>query len=69
MRVLNYGSLNLDYVYQVPHILQGGETLAALQNMRHLFRRKGTQPVDCSGARRGMRISCRLYRGGRHCDA
>ena len=31
MRVLNYGSLNLDYVYQVPHILQGGETLAALR--------------------------------------
>ena len=31
MRILNYGSLNLDYVYQVPHILRGGETLAASQ--------------------------------------
>ena len=29
MRVINYGSLNLDYVYQVPHMVQEGETLAA----------------------------------------
>jgi len=27
MKVLNYGSLNVDYVYGVPHIVQGGETL------------------------------------------
>ena len=35
MRILNYGSMNLDYVYQVPHILRGGETLAASQ--REIF--------------------------------
>lgn len=29
MKVLNFGSLNLDYVYQVDHILIPGETLAA----------------------------------------
>ena len=29
MKVLNMGSLNLDYVYQVDHILTGGETLAS----------------------------------------
>lgn len=29
MKVLNMGSLNLDYVYQVDHILAGGETLAS----------------------------------------
>ena len=28
-RILCYGSLNLDYVYQVPHFLQPGETLAS----------------------------------------
>lgn len=27
MRVLNYGSLNVDYTYNVPHIIQGGETM------------------------------------------
>lgn len=29
MKVLNFGSLNLDYVYQVDHILIPGETLAS----------------------------------------
>ena len=29
MRVLNFGSLNLDYVYGVEHFVQPGETLAA----------------------------------------
>ena len=30
MRILNFGSLNLDYVYTVDHFVQPGETLAAL---------------------------------------
>ena len=30
MKVLNFGSLNLDYIYQVPHFLGPGETLAAV---------------------------------------
>lgn len=29
MRALCFGSLNIDYVYQVPHFVAGGETLAA----------------------------------------
>lgn len=29
MKVLCFGSLNIDYVYQVPHFVGGGETLAA----------------------------------------
>jgi len=29
MRVLNFGSLNLDYVYQVEHMVSPGETLAS----------------------------------------
>ncbi len=31
MRVLNFGSLNLDYVYQVDHMVAPGETLASLE--------------------------------------
>ena len=27
MKVLNYGSLNVDNVYSVHHIVQGGETI------------------------------------------
>ena len=29
MKILNFGSLNLDYVYRVPHFVRGGETLAS----------------------------------------
>lgn len=35
-RVLNIGSLNIDYVYEVPHFLQGGETLAATNRAVHI---------------------------------
>ena len=30
MKVLNFGSMNLDYIYRVDHFLQPGETLSAL---------------------------------------
>lgn len=30
MKVLNFGSLNLDFVYQVPHFVQAGETLLSV---------------------------------------
>ncbi len=30
MKILNFGSLNIDYVYRVPHFVQAGETLASL---------------------------------------
>ncbi|KAG4102768.1 ribokinase [Neocallimastix lanati (nom. inval.)] len=29
MKVLSFGSLNIDYVYDVPHFVSGGETLAS----------------------------------------
>ena len=29
LRILNFGSMNLDYVYRVPHFVAPGETLAA----------------------------------------
>ena len=29
MKILNYGSLNIDYVYQVPHIVEPGETISS----------------------------------------
>ena len=29
MKILNFGSLNLDYVYEVDHFVQPGETLSA----------------------------------------
>ena len=35
MKVLNYGSLNIDYAYEVPHFVAGGETLSSLQMTRN----------------------------------
>ena len=34
-KVLNFGSLNLDYVYQVSHFVQPGETLSAVSQLIH----------------------------------
>lgn len=51
MKVLNFGSLNLDYVYQVPHFVQPGETLSAAE-----------QAVNAGG--KGLNQSIALARAG-----
>ena len=51
MRVLNIGSLNLDYVYQVEHFVQPGETLSA-----------SSQAVNPGG--KGLNQSIALARAG-----
>ena len=51
MKVLNIGSLNLDYVYQVDHFVQPGETLSAY-----------TQTVNPGG--KGLNQSVALARAG-----
>ena len=30
MKILNFGSLNIDYVYSVDHFVRAGETLASI---------------------------------------
>lgn len=50
-KVLNFGSLNLDYVYQVDHFVQAGETLSAL-----------SQTVKAGG--KGLNQSIALSRAG-----
>ncbi len=51
IKILNYGSLNLDYVYDVPHFVSAGETLSSY-NME----------VICGG--KGLNQSIALSRGG-----
>jgi len=51
MRILNFGSLNLDYVYQVPRFLMPGETMAALS-------------VDVVPGGKGLNQSIALARAG-----
>lgn len=54
MKILNFGSLNLDNVYQVPHFLQAGETMAALSEAVH----PGGKGLNQSLARRGRARMC-----------
>ena len=42
MKVLNFGSLNLDYVYQVDHIIIPGETQATKSRNLYHDRRRNT---------------------------
>ena len=51
MKILNFGSLNLDYVYAVDHMVQPGETLAA-----------STMETYCGG--KGLNQSIALARAG-----
>ena len=49
--VLNFGSLNLDYVYSVDHFVKPGETMSAK-----------TQKINPGG--KGLNQSCALARAG-----
>lgn len=51
MKILNFGSLNLDYVYQVPRFLEPGETMAAVK-------------VDVVPGGKGLNQSVALARAG-----
>lgn len=54
-RVLNIGSLNIDYVYQVPHFLRCGETLAAKDRAVHIGGKGLNQSVAL--ARAGLDVA------------
>ena len=51
VRVLNFGSLNIDYVYQVDHFVQPGETMSA-----------ASLQLNCGG--KGLNQSVALARAG-----
>ena len=51
MKVLNFGSLNIDYVYSVDHIMREGETQACTKMERY-----------CGG--KGMNQSIALAKAG-----
>ena len=47
MKILNYGSLNIDYTYSVDHFVRGGETQSS-KELVCIFRRKGLKSVHRS---------------------
>ncbi|WP_050527047.1 ribokinase [Pseudorhodobacter aquimaris] len=50
MAVYNLGSINIDHVYQVPHLVRPGETLSALQYYRGLGGKGANQSVAAAKA-------------------
>ncbi len=50
MKVLNFGSLNLDYTYQVPHIVREGETISSKDVQMHLGGKGFNQSVALARA-------------------
>ncbi|MBE5913942.1 MAG: ribokinase [Pseudobutyrivibrio ruminis] len=50
MKVLNFGSLNLDYTYQVPHIVREGETISSNDVQMHLGGKGFNQSVALARA-------------------
>jgi len=62
MKVLNFGSLNVDYVYDVPHFVTPGETITSFA--RGIFATSPSPPKKPAGtytmraAWAAMAISC-----------
>ena len=48
--IINFGSINIDHVYQVPHLVQPGETLAATDYQRHLGGKGANQSLAIARA-------------------
>ena len=51
MKIINFGSLNVDYVYHLPHIVLPGETLAS-SSILESWRKGANQSVAMIRARR-----------------
>jgi ribokinase len=56
MKVLNFGSLNIDHVYRVPRIVQPGETLAAASYQRLAGGKGLNQSVALIRAQNGIEV-------------
>jgi ribokinase len=50
MKILNFGSLNIDLVYQVPHIVKPGETISASSYQQHAGGKGANQAVALAKA-------------------
>lgn len=59
MKILSFGSLNLDYVYTVEHFVKGGETLASLNRNEFCGGKGLNQSIALA------RAGARVYHAGR----
>lgn len=54
MQIFNYGSINIDHVYRVPHLVQAGETLASTHYQQVLGGKGANQSIAMARAGLGV---------------
>jgi len=64
MRILNFGSVNIDHVYQVPHFVRPGETLASTRYDRFAGGKGFNQSVALARAGADVHHAGRIGRDG-----
>lgn len=60
MKILNFGSCNIDYVYTMDHIVRPGETTEAEKLCKYPGGKGLNQSIVCSCTFRRKGLSCRL---------
>ena len=58
MKILSFGSLNIDYVYKVSHFVKKRRNIVC-RRVERIYRRKRIKPVHCTFTCRNGNISCR----------
>ncbi|MHA1481769.1 MAG: ribokinase [Candidatus Thorarchaeota archaeon] len=66
MKIINFGSLNIDHVYQVEHFVQPGETLASLGYQMHCGGKGLNQSIALARAGANVFHAGKIGRGGEH---
>lgn len=65
MKILNYGSLNIDHVYSVDHLVRPGETLASLNYAMHPGGKGANQSAAIARAGGAVHHAGKIGRDGR----
>ena len=63
MTIFNLGSINIDYIYTVPHLVTAGETLAATSFQAALGGKGANQSIALARAGADVRHAGRIHKG------
>ena len=64
-KIINFGSINVDYVYRVPHLVKPGETLSSLDLVTGLGGKGANQSVAIARAGVSVAHVGRVFKGDR----
>ena len=64
-KIINFGSINIDYVYRVPHLVKPGETLSSLDLVTGLGGKGANQSVAIARAGVSVAHVGRVFKGDR----